>query len=262
MCTFFACNKFYFALCIRPFWDKHIIQIMEKIMKKLHLIRGYCLVVAILLMPVTGMAIKSQVSFNGNIFYSDFQFQNPSFIAAGDFYEATVTFDTDNRIDWDDVSYEMFSINTIELNIWEENLGTRYDKYSGLYTTDQNEVDFIAFFNSEDPEGNAYDSIWLDHWSILSGNEFDTEIYSETIQQLTIWADLPDVFSYGNYSSFEGSEVLFDSILNSFILEAESSVTFGDVEYVTGAPVPEPTTMLLLGSGLIGLAGFRRKKFK
>ncbi len=40
----------------------------------------------------------------------------------------------------------------------------------------------------------------------------------------------------------------------------EGSGWIGDTE--TGTPVPEPATMVLLGSGLIGLAGLARKKFK
>jgi PEP-CTERM motif-containing protein len=40
----------------------------------------------------------------------------------------------------------------------------------------------------------------------------------------------------------------------------ERGVSF--VRYYGSSPVPEPTTMLLLGAGLVGLAGLGRKKFK
>ncbi len=51
----------------------------------------------------------------------------------------------------------------------------------------------------------------------------------------------------------------FDNDMQPF--ELESWFMDGDVDYF-GNPVPEPTTMLLFATGLIGLAGLTRKKLR
>lgn len=62
----------------------------------------------------------------------------------------------------------------------------------------------------------------------------------------------------GTYASYDwnGTDTIFlDGFWPSYGAISHVSI-YGD-----GVPIPEPATMLLLGSGLIGLAGLGRKKF-
>ena len=84
----------------------------------------------------------------------------------------------------------------------------------------------------------------------LSNNSFEGQLLDQNGNPLTIdglWG-----LTTGNSGNGGSPEKLYFSAGPN----DEANGLFGVIQ-----PVPEPTTMLLLGSGLIGLAGYGRKKF-
>ncbi len=105
------------------------------------------------------------------------------------------------------------------------------------------------------------DGGWFDSWEVA------------VIDQPGLVGDGTYNFSYANQTlgwslaglislNLDGSlDISIDSYWGDFYLDSSTLVANGDNGDIgASAPVPEPTTMLLFGLGLLGLAGVSRKK--
>ena len=204
--------------------------------------------------------IGQAASFDGTGDYIDLGDSSDFDFGTGDF---TVSI-------WANI-YTSPTINKIILGEWTQYCGGPGNW--GLHTWPDGQASF-AFDNPDDP---TYDhthlfgakDYTLAQWHLYTMARNSTEIafYIDDVKtSIQIDTSLPFYISSNLFVGWSGGNYL--STIYQFDGEVDDlriynhALSGTEIQDLYGEPIPEPATMLLLGSGLIGLAGVRRKSKK